>query len=218
MEKPCLFGADYSVYVRIARLTLLEKGVDHQRVPIDIFAEGGPSASYLERHPFGRIPAFEHDDFRLYETAAITRYVDEAFDGPRLQPVTPRRRARMNQIVSIADGYLYPHLVWGIYVERVSKPAKGVAADEERVAASLSKAAISLVALSDLMGDMRWLCGPDLTLADLYVAPMFDYFLITPEGCEMIERHPNLASWWSRIADRPSIRMTDFSKLEERHA
>ncbi|MDL2397422.1 glutathione S-transferase family protein [Rhizobium mayense] len=218
MEKPCLFGADYSVYVRIARLTLLEKGVDHRRVPIDIFAEGGPSASYLERHPFGRIPAFEHGDFRLYETAAITRYVDEAFDGPRLQPVPPRQRARMNQIVSIADAYLYPHLVWGVCVERVSKPAKGIAADEERIAASLSKAAISLAALSDLIGDEQWFCGPDLTLADLYVAPMFDYFLMAPEGREMIGHHPKLASWWSRIAARPSVEMTDFSKLEERHA
>ncbi|WFU07679.1 glutathione S-transferase family protein [Rhizobium sp. CB3090] len=218
MEKPCLFGADYSVYVRIARLALLEKGVEHKRVPIDIFAEGGPSASYLERHPFGRIPAFEHDDFRLYETAAITRYVDEAFDGPRLQPVAPRRWARMNQIVSIADGYLYPHLVWGIYVERVSKPATGIAADEERIAASLSKAAISLAALSDLIGDAPWFCGPELTLADLYVAPMFDYFLMTPEGREMIGHHPNLESWWAHIAARPSVGMTDFSKLQERHA
>ncbi|MFS8115691.1 glutathione S-transferase family protein [Rhizobium jaguaris] len=218
MEKPCLFGADYSVYVRIARLALLEKGVDHQRVPIDIFADGGPSASYLERHPFGRIPAFEHGDFRLYETAAITRYVDEAFDGPCLQPVALRQRARMNQIVSIADGYLYPHLVWGVCVERVTKPAKGIAADEERIAASLSKAAISLAALSDLIGDSAWFCGPDLTLADLYVAPMFDYFLMAPEGRKMIDHHPRLASWWSRIAARPSVGMTDFSKLEERHA
>ncbi|MBB4571703.1 glutathione S-transferase family protein [Rhizobium leucaenae] len=218
MEKPCLFGADYSVYVRIARLALLEKGVEHERVPIDVFAEGGPPASYLERHPFGLIPAFEHGDFRLYETAAITRYVDEVFDGPRLQPVAPRQRARMNQIVSIADGYLYPHLVWGICVERVFKPAKGIAADEERIAASLSKAAISLAALSDLIGYTPWFCGPEQTLADLYVAPMFDYFLMAPEGREMIEHHPKLASWWSRIAVRPSVSMTNFSRPEGRHA
>ncbi|MDL2405166.1 glutathione S-transferase family protein [Rhizobium calliandrae] len=218
MKKPCLFGADYSVYVRIARLTLLEKGVDHQRMPVDIFADGGPSASYLGRHPFGRIPAFEHDDFRLYETAAITRYVDEAFDGPRLQPLTPRQRARMNQIVSIADAYLYPHLVWGVYVERVSKPAKGVAADEERIAASLSKAAISLAALCELIDGTQWLCGPDLTLADLYVAPMFDYFRKAPEGRKMIAHHSKLVSWWSRIAARPSVEMTDFDKLDGRHA
>jgi glutathione S-transferase len=50
----------------------------------------------MARHRFGKIPAFEHAGFRLYETGAITRYVDEAFPGPRLQPDDPRDRARMN--------------------------------------------------------------------------------------------------------------------------
>jgi glutathione S-transferase len=90
--KPRLYGADYSVYVRDARLALLEKGVDHELVPVDIFAEGGPPAWYGDLHPFGKIPAFEHDGFRLFETSAIARYVDEAFDGPALQPSEPPAR------------------------------------------------------------------------------------------------------------------------------
>ncbi len=69
MTRPRLFGADYSVYVRIARLALTEKGVDYELVPVDIFAAGGPPAGYLERQPFGKIPAFEHGDFRLFEPA-----------------------------------------------------------------------------------------------------------------------------------------------------
>ncbi|WP_245520908.1 glutathione S-transferase N-terminal domain-containing protein, partial [Mesorhizobium sp. M8A.F.Ca.ET.208.01.1.1] len=57
---------------------LEEKGVDYELAPVDIFAADGIPAWYLERHPFGRIPAFEHDGFRLFETGAIARYVDEA--------------------------------------------------------------------------------------------------------------------------------------------
>lgn len=121
MDKPKIFGAEYSVYVRISRLCLHEKHIEYDLIPVDIFAPDGVSASYLERHPFGKIPAFEHDGFRLYETGAITRYVDEAFQGAVLQPSGLRKRARMNQIISIADGYLYPQLVWGMYVELVSK-------------------------------------------------------------------------------------------------
>src|SRR5919108_2855669 len=103
MGRPRLFGADYSAYVRIARLALAEKQVDYELVPVDVFAEGGPPASYLERQPFGRIPAFEHEGFRLYETTAITRYVDDAFPGAALQPAEPRLRAAMNQIIGIVD-------------------------------------------------------------------------------------------------------------------
>jgi glutathione S-transferase len=70
---PVLFGAACSVYVRAARLTLLEKGVAHRLVEVDIFAPEGPPGDYLRRQPFARIPAFEHAGFRLYETGAITR-------------------------------------------------------------------------------------------------------------------------------------------------
>ena len=90
-----VFGAAYSVYVRIVRLALEEKGVPYRLEEIDIFAEGGPPADYLARHPFARIPAFEHEGFCLFEAAAITRYVDEAFDGPALMPQDAKMRARV---------------------------------------------------------------------------------------------------------------------------
>ncbi|TCQ02197.1 glutathione S-transferase [Rhizobium sp. PP-F2F-G36] len=208
MEKPTLFGADYSVYVRTVRLVLHEKNIAYDLVPIDVFADAGPPSSYLARQPFGRIPAFEHDDFRLYETGAITRYVDEAFAGPSLQPADPRNRARVNQIISIADGYIYPHLVWGIYVEQVSKPRKGEPGDRERLAAARSRAPVCLKVIADFMNDDPWLGGTDLTLADLHVAPMMDYFLMAQEGQDMIKSHANLVAWWARMESRPSMRQT----------
>ncbi len=69
-----LYGASYSVYVRIVRIALHEKRVPYDLVPVDVFAEEGVPPAHLERHPFGRIPAFEHDGFAIYETSAITRY------------------------------------------------------------------------------------------------------------------------------------------------
>ena len=205
MAKPRVFGAEYSVYVRIVRLALAEKGVDYDLVPLDIFAAGGPPADYLSRHPFARIPAFKHNGFTLYEAGAITRYIDEAFDGPALQATEVRERARCNQIISIADNYAYPHLVWGIFVECVEKPAQGAAVDEAAIAALRPKAQTCLNAISELMGDSRWLAGDALSLADFYLAPMMDYFLQAPEGRDMIRHYPNLETWWSRIAGRPSM-------------
>lgn len=207
-EKPRVFGAPYSVYVRTVRLVLAEKGVDYDLVPVDIFAKEGPPPGYLERHPFGRIPAFDHNGFALYETGAITRYIDEAFGGVTLKPPDIRERARCNQLISIVDGYAYPQLVWGIYVERVSKPARGAVPDEARIAAAVPKAATCLQAMSDLMADNPWLAGRALSLADLYAAPIFDYFLMTPEGRDMIPRFGNLEAWWSRMAAKPSVQDT----------
>jgi glutathione S-transferase len=207
-EKPRVFGADYSVYVRSVRLCLVEKGIEYELTPVDVFAKEGPPQSYLARHPFGRIPAFEHAGFPLYETSAIARYIDEAFGDPKLQPSGAKARARCNQLISIADNYAYPYLVWGIYVERVSKPKRGAVADEANIAAAVPNVKTCLKALSDLMADNLWLAGAELTLADLYAAPMFDYFLKAPEGRELIREHENLGAWWSRVASRSSMKAT----------
>jgi glutathione S-transferase len=205
MATPALFGAAYSVYVRSARLALEEKGVPYRLEEVDVFAPGGPPAAYRQRHPFGRIPAFEHDGFHLYETGAITRYVDEAFAGPPLQPADPKRRARMNQAISILDNYAYRTLVWDIFVERVRAPKQGRTADEQKIAAALPKAATCLAALQAIMGDGEYLTGETLTLADLHAAPMVAYFRLAAEGASLLERHPALASWWQRMARRRSV-------------
>jgi glutathione S-transferase len=208
MTEPTLFGATYSVYVRIARLALEEKRIPYRLVEIDIFAEGGPPADYLRRHPFGRIPAFEHDGFRLYEAGAISRYVDEAFPGPPLQPSEPRARARMNQIIGILDSYAYRTLVWDIFVERVRAPANGRTPDEAKIAAALPKAGTCLQALEDLMGANPWLASATLTLADLHAAPMFAYLRLAAEGTALMADHPGLQRWWQAIAARPSMPAT----------
>ena len=116
--------------------------------------------------------------FLVRKTSAIARYVDEVFDGPKLQPSGARGRARCNQLISVADNYAYPQLVWGIYVERVSKLVRGAVTDEAKITATIPKAKACLKAMSNLMGDNPWLAGAEMTLADLYAAPMFDYFLI----------------------------------------
>jgi glutathione S-transferase len=214
-DKPIVFGAPYSVYVRAVRLTLEEKGVDYELVPVDIFAPSRPSEEHLRRHPFGKIPAFEHAGFRLYEAGAITRYVDEAFAGPPLQADNPRSRARMNQIISILDSYAYRTLVWDIYVERVSRPTSGSAADEQKIACALPMAEVCVSALSELMDENPWLAGPAIGLADLHAAPMFALFRLAPEGAGVLCRQDRLVTWWDRVSTRPSFLRT---QVPPRHA
>lgn len=198
LQKPIVFGAPYSVYVRAVRLALEEKDIAYELVPVDVFAPGGPPAEHLLRHPFGKIPAVEHAGCRLYEAAAITRYIDEALPGPPLQPAHPRSRARMTQLISILDSYAYRTLVWGVYVEGIARPATGSAADEARIAAALPKAALCLRAIAELMDDAPWLAGTAISLADLHAAPMFALFRLAPEGQRLLGRKDRLVRWWDR--------------------
>ncbi|QKC93081.1 glutathione S-transferase family protein [Mesorhizobium sp. NZP2234] len=205
MTKPILYGADYSVYVRIARMTLEEKGVGYELIPLDIFAAEGIPSWYLEHHPFGRIPAFEHDGFRLFETNAIARYVDEAFDGPALRPADPRGRARMAQMTGMLDAYGYRAMVWDVAVERLEKAEP----DESLIAGGLSQAETVLRVLTALKVPGPWLLGDQVTLADLHAAPIIAYFLKAADGQKLMAGFAEIQAWWDRITDRQAFGVTE---------
>lgn len=212
--KPVLFGADYSVYVRIARLALIEKGVDHDIVPVDVFSADGLPEGYAARHPFGRIPSLDHGGFRVFETSAITRYVDEAFDGPTLQPDDAEGRAVMNQIIGVIDSYAYKAMVWDIYVERVSRAGSGETPDEDRIATALPVAMTCLETFETFKSSGQWLTSETVSLADLHLAPVFAYFLQAPEGRTMLGGFPALAAWWTAISERASFKATAPSQAD----
>jgi glutathione S-transferase len=203
-----LFGLERSVYTRIARLVLEEKGVTYTLHEVEIFGPDGVSEAHRRRHPFGRIPVLRHGDFELYETAAITRYVDEAFDGPALQPSEPMQRARMNQIIGLLDAYAYQPMVWGVFVQRVRLPLQGQATDEAKIAQSLERSQLCLAALTALAAFEPFLVSRSISLADLHAAPMLRYLSLAPEGKALLDQHHALTPWLQTMLARPSMLRT----------
>jgi glutathione S-transferase len=202
-----LYGYRYSVYSWIARLALEEKGIGYQWIEVDPFADNVP-ASYVALHPFKRVPALVHDGFQLYETAAITRYLDEAFPGPRLQPAEPRHRTRCNQVISIVDRYVYWPLVRQVFSHRVFRPRFAQPTDAAELQSGLQAAPAVLAALERIASDTGYLCGADLSLADIHLAPMIGYFVLADEGDALLKQHPKLGNWWSTMSGRPAYRAT----------
>ena len=210
MSNPILYGPTYSTYVRSARLAMEEKGVDYDLVEVD-FLQAPMPAEQIERHPFAKVPAFEHDGFKFYEVSAIGRYVDEAFDGPSLQPVDVKARARMTQIISILDNYTYPCTIGDLLIQRVIVPMLGGEADEGIITAALPEIEKNMNTLEQLRGDGKYLVGNQLTLADLHLVPIYEYFQSMPESAAILENTPGLRAWWDMIKDRESVQKTPFS-------
>lgn len=208
--EPIVFGATYSVYTRIVLLTLTEKAVAYRLEEVDIFAADGPPVGYLERQPFGRIPAFEHDGLRLFETTAICRYVDEAFPGPALTPDDLSARALMAQTIGLVDSYAYRALVWDVFVELIAKPQEGEATDQTRVDAGLKTARTVLAVLEAQLDGKSFLAGDALTLADLHAWPVFDYFCQTDPGDDLLQDHKNVQAWTARMTQRDASKATAF--------
>jgi|SRR5687767_11876531 len=208
MADPVLYGLSRSVYTRIARLALEEKGVRYTLAEVEIFGPSGVPAEHRARQPFGRIPAFDHDGFVLYETGAITRYVDETFAGTGLQPQEPPARARMNQVIGIVDSYAYRPMIWGVFLARMVAPAENLPHDEAHLAEALARSGTCCHALEDILGNKRYFTGDELTLADVHALPILLYFAMTRDGAEMVSAHPRLRAWLDNMAARPSVQRT----------
>jgi glutathione S-transferase len=206
MARPIVYGPAGSTYVWSVRLALAEKGAAHELVEVGFGAHR--EEPHLSRHPFGKVPAFEHDGFMLYETQAILRYIDEGFMTSPLQPTDLHQFSRMNQIMGIVDAYVWPSIAAGILFNRMLAPRLGMAVDEAAVEAALPRARLCLSEIARLMGNEPFLAGDRISLADLMVIPLFYYFSRLPEGEQPFADNPTLKPWMQRMEERQSFRVT----------
>jgi glutathione S-transferase len=200
-----LYGPAYSTYTRTARLALEEKGVGYDLREVDTLAGQGQTPAHLARHPWGKVPVLEHDGFSLYETVAITRYVDEGFPGPALQPADAPGRARVAQVCSVLDSYGWQPMVIVVFVQRVVAPMRGGTPDQGAIDEAMPRCERVLAAVEGLMDGGEFLIGGALSLADLHLVPILDYFARTEDGRAALARHPRLSAWWERIERRPTV-------------
>ena len=206
MARPIVYGPAGSTYVWSVRLALAEKGVAHELVEVP-FGKNREEP-HLSRHPFAKVPAFEHDDFALYETQAILRYIDEGFPVAPLQPTDLHQFSRMNQIMGIVDAYGWPSIAAGVLFNRVLAPRFGLPASEEAIKAALPRAKLCLSEIAQLAGDQPFLVGERISLADLMVFPLLYFFEKVPDGVGPMAEYPNLKAWLRRMEERQSFAVT----------
>ena len=208
MASAIVYGPSFSTYARTVRLVLEEKGVAYELKPVNIMAGEGQASEHTSRHPFGKVPAFEHDGFTLYETVAIARYVDRVFPGPSLQPSDPKQAARMDQIIAVIDSYAYGSIVGKLVWQRLVVPMQGGQGDESIVQGSMDIVRLCLSEFERLKGQNQFLAGSQVSLADCFLAPIFGYFTMTPEAGNLLQHTPGLRQWWQTMSERPSMQKT----------
>jgi glutathione S-transferase len=131
-----------------------------------------------------------------------------------LTPVDARAAARMDQVMNITDWYLFQGGGNIITFQRVIGPMLfKQPADDAAVSEAMPRGRVVFAELSRLLGDRLWFGGDHFSLADLMVAPHFDFFTSTPEWHELTAPHRNLVDWLARAEARPSLQATTWPKI-----
>ena len=209
MAAPIVYGPGFSTYVRTVRLALEEKPASYELVDVAMMQGAHRQPEYLARNPFGKVPAFSHDGLDLYETDAIVRYVDQAIPGQDLQPLEAKPRARMNQVIGIVESFGYTCMITKLVMNRVVAPMVGGSPDEAAIKEALPSIELCLKEFERLMGSGKYLAGDKLSLADLFLIPVYHYLALTPEGEAALKPHGKIRAWWDSVRTRSSVVATE---------
>ena len=106
------------------RVVLLEKGLEFERVTIDLSKREQKSPEYLKIHPFGTVPALDDEGFVVYDSTVINEYLEDEYPYPPLMPKDSEGRARARLMEDLRDSHFNPALWTTQPASRVNRSGK----------------------------------------------------------------------------------------------
>ena len=189
-----------STYTRRVRIALIEKGIEHELVTVDMAARKHREPEYLAINPYGRVPTLQEDDFLLYESNAILHYLEATHPQPPLVPADARGRALVDMHTRLCDIQMARQTGTIVFPKRFLPRERW---DEKAMAQAKGEIERHLEILERQLAGGEYLVADRYTLAEVSYTP-FVQFLPLME----IEPPARVAAWVARMLDRPSARQT----------
>lgn len=178
-------------YVQRAAIALAEKGVEFERIDIDL---ANRSDWFKSISPLGKVPLLKVYGEVLFESAAILEYLEETQPHP-LHPSDPLTRARHRAWMEFGSTILAD--LWGFYT------AADAGSFHEKTMALRTK----FERLEAELGEGPYFADGRFSLVDAVFAPVFRYFDVFDRIAEfgILSGLPKVAGWRSNLASRRSV-------------
>jgi glutathione S-transferase len=166
---------------------------------------------FLAMNPHGRVPVIDDDGVIVWESQTILRYLAAKYARGRFWSDDPAERSHAERWMDWSQATLQPDFLngvfWGFY--RMPEAKRNLPAITRKVAAC----ARHFELLDRILADRPFLCGDNLTLADIPAGTsLYRYFEIDIERPKV----PNVEAWYRRLQERPAYRehvMVPFAEL-----
>src|SRR5438105_8711103 len=192
-----IWGRNTSVNVQKVMWAVGELGLPHERIDVGGAFGKNKEAAYLAMNPNGLVPTLEEDDFLLWESNAIVRYLAAKYGAGKLEPGDPRARARasswMDWQLAVAHPPLTP-VFWGLIR---TPPEKR---DHAAIEAGKAKTIAVMKILDAQLAQTPFVAGDTLSRGDIHVALMaYRFRRLVTDGPPL----ENLERWFAQIEQRP---------------
>lgn len=189
---------------QVVRMFAAERGIELDKVEIDLMAGENRQDAYLEKNPAGQLPALELDDGSVIsEVTAICEYLDEAGNGKRLLGESPEARARGRMWTRRVDLGICEPLANGFRFAEGQELFKSRMMVRPEAADGLKAIAQDkLTWLDGQLAGQQFIGGDQLGLADIL---LFCFLAFGANvGQPLNPENKNVSAWFERLQARPS--------------
>lgn len=195
-----LYTHPYSTFARRVEIALREKGIEAERIVVDLAQRAHKQPSYLALHPFGRVPTLVNGDFVLPESTPILEYLEAIHPEPSLSPSTVEGRALMAMHMKLCDLELTSQVYPMVFSKRFLPKEKWRVEEMER---GKEPAARYLKVLDGQLEGKTYLIEERFTLADLCHIPWLHFIDLLE-----VDVPANVQRWAETLLARPSVLAT----------
>jgi len=188
---------------RVVKMFMAEKGLEIERIAVDLRAGENRRGPYLAVNPAGQTPALALDSGAVVtEVTAICEYLEEITPHPPLIGANAEERANTRMWTRRVDLKVCEPLANGF------RFAEGLAMFEPRMLC-VPEAAPGLKAMAQdgvawLEANMvgPWIAGGRFTLADILLFAFLDFGGVV--GQPLDPKFARIGDWFARVKARPS--------------
>ncbi|KAL3644788.1 hypothetical protein CASFOL_009968 [Castilleja foliolosa] len=197
-------GHPLSPPTRRVLLTLAEKGIDYEFVPVDLTTGEHKKEPFISMNPFGQVPVYEDGDFKLFESRAVTKYIASAYadKGIPLLVEDPKKLAIIGVWLEV-EAHRFDAAGNKLSFEILIKPFLGLTTDEALVEQSEAQLAAVLDVYEKRLSEFKYLGGDDYSLVDLHHIPIINNLMKTKVKALFDER-PKVSAWAADLLARPA--------------
>lgn len=196
-----LYESPLSSNAQKVRFLLAELELAYESIEVAMFGIGTRSEEYLAINPFGLLPTLLDNDFVLYESNTILRYLAETKGGEELYPRSPRLRAGVDRMLDVLGCTMRPRIA-PLERRRFANFPHGVrdADDERKIEANVLSALDGVEATLPPESAGGYACGP-FSIADCAWAPTIRRLVDMQLD---LANHPKVAAWAAQLLARPT--------------